>query len=35
MATAYEYYRRAARSTAGMAERRHLEARAGRVKPPG
>lgn len=30
-AGAYEHYRRAAKSTAGMAERRYLESRAGRV----
>ncbi|WP_224278445.1 RNA polymerase sigma factor [Streptomyces sp. LS1784] len=32
-AGAYEYYRRAARATASLAERRYLEARAGRVRP--
>ncbi|WP_169947564.1 RNA polymerase sigma factor [Microbispora sp. H11081] len=31
-AGAYEHYRRAARSTASMAERRYLESRAGRVR---
>ncbi len=32
-AGAYEHYRRAARATASIAERRYLESRAGRVKP--
>ncbi|WP_431676556.1 RNA polymerase sigma factor [Kitasatospora sp. KL5] len=32
-ATAYEHYRRAAKSTASLAEQRHLESRAGRVRP--
>ncbi|MGA5818286.1 RNA polymerase sigma factor [Kitasatospora sp. NPDC094028] len=32
-AGAYEHYRRAAKATAGLAERRYLEARAGRVRP--
>ncbi|MFJ9442498.1 RNA polymerase sigma factor [Kitasatospora sp. NPDC101235] len=32
-AGAYECYRRAARATASLAERRYLEARAGRVRP--
>ncbi|MFF0789095.1 RNA polymerase sigma factor [Streptomyces spiralis] len=32
-AGAYEHYRRAAKSTAGLAERRYLESRAGRVRP--
>ncbi|MBD0674219.1 RNA polymerase sigma factor [Streptomyces sp. CBMA156] len=32
-AGAYEQYRRAARATASLAERRYLEARAGRVRP--
>lgn len=30
---AYEHYRRAAKSTASIAERRYLESRAGRVRP--
>jgi RNA polymerase sigma factor (sigma-70 family) len=30
---AYEYYRRAAKATASLAERRYLESRASRVKP--
>ncbi|MEU3739727.1 MULTISPECIES: hypothetical protein [unclassified Streptomyces] len=34
-AGAYMHYRRAAKATAGIAERRHLEARAHQVKPPG
>ncbi|MEV4759949.1 DUF6596 domain-containing protein [Micromonospora sp. NPDC049559] len=33
-AGAYEHYRRAARATASLAERRYLEARAARVRPP-
>ncbi|MGY3680649.1 RNA polymerase sigma factor [Streptomyces sp. TE33382] len=32
-AGAYEHYRRAARATASIAERRYLESRAGRVRP--
>ncbi|WP_369183408.1 RNA polymerase sigma factor [Streptomyces sp. Y1] len=32
-AGAYEHYLRAAKATASLAERRHLEARAGRVRP--
>ncbi|MEV7184157.1 DUF6596 domain-containing protein [Kitasatospora sp. NPDC093102] len=32
-AGAYEHYRRAARATASLAERRYLEERAGRVRP--
>jgi predicted RNA polymerase sigma factor len=32
VAGAYQHYRRAAKSTASMAERRYLESRAGRVK---
>ncbi|MFC9860121.1 MULTISPECIES: RNA polymerase sigma factor [unclassified Streptomyces] len=32
-AGAYEHYRRAAKSTASIAERRYLESRAGRVRP--
>jgi len=32
-AGAYEHYRLAARSTASLAERRHLESRARRVRP--
>ncbi|MEW1837299.1 DUF6596 domain-containing protein [Nonomuraea angiospora] len=32
-AGAYEHYRRAAKSTASLAEQRYLESRAGRVKP--
>jgi predicted RNA polymerase sigma factor len=31
-AAAYEHYRHAAKSTASIAERRHLESRASRVK---
>ncbi|MEU3568834.1 DUF6596 domain-containing protein [Kitasatospora sp. NPDC036755] len=34
-AGAYEHYRRAARGTASLAERRYLEARAARVRPAG
>ncbi|MCX4870403.1 RNA polymerase sigma factor [Streptomyces sp. NBC_00257] len=34
-AGAYEHYRRAAKATAGIAEQRYLESRAGRVKPLG
>ncbi|RGD58215.1 RNA polymerase sigma factor [Kitasatospora xanthocidica] len=34
-AGAYEHYRRAARATASLAERRYLETRAGRVRPAG
>jgi predicted RNA polymerase sigma factor len=30
---AYELYRRAAKATASLAERRYLESRASRVKP--
>ncbi|MFE4970803.1 RNA polymerase sigma factor [Kitasatospora sp. NPDC056651] len=33
-AGAYDHYRRAARATASLAERRYLEARAARVRPP-
>ncbi|MGW6497838.1 RNA polymerase sigma factor [Nonomuraea angiospora] len=33
LAGAYEHYRRAAKSTASLAEQRYLESRAGRVKP--
>ncbi|MCX4617505.1 hypothetical protein [Streptomyces mirabilis] len=33
-AGAYEHYRRAAKSTAGLAEQRYLEARASRVRTP-
>ena len=33
-AGAYEHYRRAAKSTAGIAEQRYLEARAARLRPP-
>ena len=33
-AGAYELYRRAAKATASIAERRYLQARAGRVRPP-
>ncbi|MEV6205817.1 hypothetical protein [Kitasatospora sp. NPDC051914] len=32
-AAAYEHYRRAAKSTASLAEQRHPESRAGRVGP--
>jgi predicted RNA polymerase sigma factor len=31
--TAYEHYRRAAKSTASLAEQRYLESRASRVRP--
>ncbi|GAB3797040.1 hypothetical protein GCM10027605_06150 [Micromonospora zhanjiangensis] len=34
-ARAYEHYRRAAKATAGLAERRHLQARAGRLRRAG
>ncbi|MDA0637331.1 RNA polymerase sigma factor [Nonomuraea sp. MCN248] len=34
-AGAHEHYRRAAKATASIAERRYLEARAARVRPPG
>jgi RNA polymerase sigma factor (sigma-70 family) len=34
-AAAYEHYRRAARSTASIAEQRYLESRAGRLSTPG
>ncbi|PBC66091.1 hypothetical protein BX265_8579, partial [Streptomyces sp. TLI_235] len=30
---AYEHFRRAARATASIAERRYLESRAGRIRP--
>jgi len=33
-AGAYEHYRRAAKSTASLAEQRYLESRAGRLRPP-
>ncbi|MGF1426780.1 RNA polymerase sigma factor [Kitasatospora sp. LaBMicrA B282] len=35
LAGAYEHYRRAARATASLAERRYLESRAGRVRAAG
>jgi RNA polymerase sigma factor (sigma-70 family) len=34
-AAAFEHYRRAAKATASLAERRYLEARASRLRPPG